>query len=109
MTQVFALNGVTYAYIEEAKWLENDQGKALDGEAVHNRWRGHSWLTQIMPISEFDVLYALEGQKVVITTTDYEDRNGDYKVYYVADLRQVFSRHVSQNMQQLQCEFLIRL
>lgn len=109
MAQDFQLNGLTLAYIMSGEWREREDSSRLDGQTVHNRWREHVWQTDVMPASEFNALYALEGQKVSLVTTNYLNRNGDYQVYYGAELRRISARHISLNMQQLTCEFLVRL
>lgn len=110
MAQDFKINGVTLNYVMIGEWREVEDSQALDGQTVHNRWREHLWrLNEAMPVSEFNTLYALEGQKVTIVTTDYANRNGAYAIYYGAELRRVAGRHVALNMEQFQCEFRVRL
>jgi len=109
MAQDFAINGTTLDYIMTGDWREAEVAKVLDGQTVHNRWRQHVWQTNVMDITEFDTLYALEGAKVTLTTTDHGDRNGDYVTYYNAELRSIASQHVSYNMESLRCEFLVRM
>lgn len=109
MAQDFKINGTTLAYVMTGEWREVEVDSALDGQTVHNRWREHVWQTGVMETSEFDGLYALEGQKVAIVTTNYANRNGDYKQYYGAELRRITARHVALNMEQLRCEFRVRL
>lgn len=109
MAQDFQLNGTTLDYIMSGEWREIEDSSVLDGQMVHNRWREHVWRTEVMPVTEFDSLYALEGQKVTLTTVDYTDRNGDYVDYYGAELRRVSARHVALNMRQLTCEFRVRV
>ncbi len=109
MAQDYIINSTTLDYIMVGEWREVVESSVLDGQTVHNRWREHVWQTEVMPVTDFDTLYALEGQKVTLTTVDYSDRNNDYVIYYGAEFKRITARHQALNMAQLQCEFMVRL
>lgn len=94
MAQVFKINGTSLTYITRGDWEDDYDQQAHDGNTPILRWRRHTMRAPDgMTAAEFDTLYALEGQKVSITTTNYEDRNSDYKTYYGCDLERVAGRH----------------
>ena len=106
------INGTTYSYIETADWRENAirDGRALDQQTTTNAFRTLVWTTNIMPISEFDTLYALEGQKVTVTTVDYTDRDsGSFATYYGAILEGIQANHESVNITSLNVTFRVRV
>jgi hypothetical protein len=110
MAQQHTINGTNINYITEAIWQDIPAGEYLNGKAIINRWRRHIWRTNVMPMSEFDTLYALQGQIVAIATTNYEDRNAaDYKTYYGVEFKRISGSHEGPNMQTVICEFLVRL
>lgn len=109
MAQVFGVNGTTINYVVNAQWIERPEDDYLNGQTVRNRWRTHTWQTEVMSASEFNTLYALEGQQVTITTVDYEDRTGNYKTYYGAELRSIGGDHDGPNFQNILIEFLVKV
>ena len=109
MATDFKINGTTLTYIMKADWQAEPIGQAFDGPQVYSRWHKHIWQTEAMSMSEFATLYALEGQKVNITTTNATDRNADYMTYYGVDFERITARHESQNVANVMCEFLVRL
>lgn len=109
MAQDFMVNGRRLDYIQQGEWQEQNEGSILDGQAVHNRWRQHILKTNVSTVNEFHDLFDLLGQKVTLTTVDYDDRNGDYKTYYGAEFQRIDEQQQAQHMTSLQCEFLVRL
>lgn len=109
MAQVFKMNGVTISYIQRGDWTNSPVKEALDGNLARQRWIKHIWLGEAMPVSEFDSLFALEGQRVSITTTDYNDRNGDYLQYFGVQFQKISGEHISILMENVRLEFLVRL
>jgi hypothetical protein len=108
MAQQHYLNGAAINYINKPDWI--DEGSpVLNGETVFNRWRRHTWRAEVMPVSEFNTVYALEGQTVSLTTTDYSDRNGDYVTYYGARVTNVTGRQSGPLMTDVTIEFLVRV
>ena len=106
------IDGTTYSYIETANWRENAirDGRALDQQTTTSAFRTMVWTTSIMPISEFDTLYALEGTKVTLTTVDYTNRDsGSFATYYGAVLRSIQANHESTNITSLNVEFRVRV
>lgn len=89
MAQQFALNQQSLDYITQATWSEATAAKAVSGGVVFNRWRLHQWQTNVMPAVEFDALRGRLGERVNLTTTDYDDPNGDYVTYYGATVDSV--------------------
>ncbi len=109
MAQVFQINGANLTYIAKADWRDRSVAEVLSGKTVFHRWRQHYWETNVVSAAEFNTLYALEGQKVDITTIDYTDRDGAYKTYYGAELRRIQAQHLGPVLQQLMIEFWVRL
>lgn len=109
MAQQHKINGTTINRITSANWEDGGQSQGLDGYTPLDSWRRHTWRSNVMTVTEFDTLYALEGQKVSITTTDYSDRNGDYLTYYNVDLERVGGRHEGPRIVDFVAEFLVRV
>lgn len=106
------INGTTYSYIETANWQENNlrNGRALDQQTTVNAFRTMVWTTNIMPLSEFDTLYTLEGQEVTLVTVDYSDRDsGNFATYYGAILERIDANHESTNITSLNVTFRVRV
>ncbi len=109
MAQVHAINGTTINYIGQPDWVDIPAGAFLNGESVHSRWRGHTWAGNVMPESEFNFLYSLEGQKVQLLTTNYSDRNGDYITYYGVEFRRISGTHDGPRFINVRLDFMIRV
>jgi hypothetical protein len=109
MAQIFQINGATLTYVMEANWQEQPAGDFLNGQAAFNRWRRHTLRTNVMTAAEFDTLYALEGQKVSLTTTNYANRNGDYITYYDVEIKSITVQHDGPLMRDIQVDCLIRI
>jgi len=105
MAQVHAINGTTVEYIGQPDWIDKPLGGYLAGPTTHDRYRDHIWRTNIMTAAEFDTIFALMGQQVSITTTDYNDRDGDYKTYYNVVLESVDGTHEGPNFTGVECKF----
>ncbi len=109
MAQIFKINDTTADYIQRADWVNSKVAEALDGDTARQRWVKHVWQGNVMDVDEFDTIFALEGQTVSITTTNYDDRNDDYLTYYGVKFLSIVSEHVSRIMENIRCEFLVRL
>jgi hypothetical protein len=110
MAKDFIINSTTINYVTKADWEDGAADPGLDGYTSLTRWRRHVWRApEGMPAIEFDTLFALEGQKVNVVTTDYDNRNSDYKTYYGADLKRVSGRHTGPIMVDVSLEFLVRV
>jgi len=109
MAQLHAINGTSINYIGQPDWIDTPQGEFLNGETLQSRWRGHTWAANVMTESEFNFLYALEGQKVSLLTTKHNDRNGDYITYYGVDFRQITGTHDGPRFIDVQLNFMIRV
>ena len=92
MAQVFKINSTTLTHVIDCQWIENPEGSIINGKSSKNRWRNVR-LGGTMEESQFDILYTLLGNKVSVTITNYDDRNGDYKTYYGCDLLSVDGDH----------------
>jgi len=109
MAKVHSVNGFTINYIGQPNWIDRPVGKLLTGEQIKNRWRGHTWASNVMTVSEFNNLYTLEGTKATIVTTDYSSRNSDYITYYGAEVKRVTGTHDGPRFLDVQIEFLVRI
>ena len=109
MAQVHSINGTTISYINQAAWPEDIEGQSLDIIAVRNRSRRHRWLSDVMPMSEYETLVNLAGTLATIVTTDPADRNAaDYVTYYGVRVDSVTGRHLARNYHNVVVEFLAR-
>lgn len=109
MAQQHQINDSDIDYIEQAPWPERDEGPYLNGKGSRNRWHPHRWLASVMPVTEFDTIYALEGTLVNIATTNYSDRNGDYVTYYGVDCQSVSGEHQGPVMVNVQVDFMVKV
>jgi hypothetical protein len=110
MAQVHSINGNTINYIGTADWQDKAAAAYLTGENAVSRWRKHIWESNVMPVSEWNTIEALEGQLVNIVTTDYEDRNNtNYKTYYSCRFTGLAGKHDGPNMTGVRFEFLVKL
>ena len=110
MAQIFQVNGTNLTHITRGDWQEEPEGDYLNGKAIHNRWRRHILQANVTTAAEFDTLYALEGQKISLTTTNYFDRNSaNYVTYYGAEVKRVSGQHEGPIMRDVQIECLVRI
>lgn len=109
MAQVFKINGTTLNYVMAANWEERGVGNFLNGLTSYNRYRRHTLATNVMTAAEFSTLFALEGQQVSLTTTNYTDRNGDYIDYHGVEIKSVTGQHAGPVVQDVQIECLVRI
>jgi len=104
------INNTTLLYVGRPNWDDQTVGGYLTGEVIHNRWRRHIWEANVMPIAEFNSLYAFEGQQVSILTTNYTDRNDTtLKRYYAAELKKVTGAHDGPRFTGVRAEFIVRI
>jgi hypothetical protein len=108
MAQVFKINGTTLARIVKADWLEAILAESLAGGTILGRWKGHAWQTEAMAAAEYDTLFALQGRRVSLTTTNYSNLNGDYKTYFEAVLLNIEAAHPGPIRQGVRVEFQVR-
>lgn len=109
MAQTFKINGTSLSYITQAEWGNIELGQALDGGMIIGRWRQHILSTNVMSASEFNTFYALQGQRVTLTTTDYDTPNSDYKTYYEAIFETLEGLHDGPVFLNVQARFRVRL
>lgn len=93
MATDFAINGTTLTHIDDCQWIDEDYGSYLNGKTTVSRWRTVRLSGQVMEETQFDLLYAQEGQKVSLTIPDYTSRNSDFKIYYGCDLLSIDGDH----------------
>jgi len=110
MAQIHDISGNTILYISQANWLDKPAPASLDGLNAVSKFRKHIWESNVMPGPEWDILEALEGTQVTITTTIYEDRNNtNYKLYYWAIFAVLTGKHEGPNMAGVRAEFLVKV
>ena len=111
MARTFKINGTSLTYIVDAQWNERPAGTQYHaGPVPFNRWRGVTLFTEGMTATEFDTLYALEGQRVTTTLPPYNDRNAsDYVTYYAAEIRSVSAEHQGPTMGGVTLEMMVRV
>ena len=110
MAQDFKINATTFARITHADWADDSAGSGLDGTTARLRWVRHVWSApEGMTAAEYDALFAFQGQRVTLTTTNYEDRNGDFIPYYGAVCERVDGVHSGPVVAGVVAEFRVRL
>lgn len=110
MAQDFKINSTTVSRITKGDWQdEPGDSQSLAGVIPLARWRRHRWQADVLSASEFNTLYALQGQKVKLTTVNYSDRNGDYIDYFGVDFPQISDSHDGPIFTGVSIDFLIRV
>ncbi len=110
MAQIHAIDGTVVNYISQAIWDQSINSQSLNLIAVHNVWRQHLWISNVMTATERSTLTAKRGSIVSVTTTDPNNPNGDYLIYYNAIVRNISTgNHDSLNFVGVQIEFLIKV
>lgn len=109
MAQVFQINGTNLSYPIKADWQPAPVNQSLNGLTPHDRWTPHTLVAEWMPATEFDTLYGYQGAIVSLTTTNFDNRNSDYKVYFGVEFKSISGEHVGPIFQNVTMEFLIRL
>lgn len=103
------IDGSDIDYISNIDWNQPTTQQSLDLISVFNRLRVCTWSVDTMPMDEWATLISKRGSIVSLTTTDPDNRNADFVVFYGARLRSVTKRnHASLNAQGVQVEFLVR-
>lgn len=109
MARQFAINQQNLDYVTEATWDETPVDSPLAGGTTFNRWRVHRWATNVMPAAEFETIRGSLGAACDVTTTDYDDPNGDYAAYYGATLDRLSGEHAGPVYVGVSAEFTVRL
>lgn len=110
MSQIHSIDSTALNYISQALWNQSVNSQSLNLIAVHNKWRIHTWLSNVMTTVEWATLIGKRGNIVSITTTDPDNPNSDYVSYYEAILRRAtFGSHDSLNIRGAKFEFLIKV
>ena len=110
MAQVHDIDGTTVNYISTAPWNQPANSQSLNLITVHNRWRSHTWTSNVMTAAEWSTIIGKRGSIVSITTTNPNDPNGDYVTYYEAIVKDVtYASHDSLNIRGAKIEFLVKV
>ena len=109
MAKIFQINGQGLGYVTEANWQESPVDSPLVGGTVFNRHRRHLWQTNVMPAAEFETIRGRLGQAVSLTTTDYDNPNGDFVTYYAATLDRLGGEHAGPVYLGVTAEFTVRV
>lgn len=111
MAQSFAINGTIIARLTKGDWTdEPGDSQSLAGVTPLARWRRHRWQADVLSAAEWDVLSALQGQKVSITTPDYSDRNAaDYVTFWGCDFEGLSGEHSGPVFTGVTAEFMVRV
>lgn len=105
-TQVVAINGEYLRYMR-GNWFDIPGGAYFNGTGSTHRWRRHTLTANVMPESEFNLFYMLEGQKVSLTTTPYGNRNSTYITYYGCDFVGASGTHSGPRFENVTAEFMV--
>jgi hypothetical protein len=109
MAQVFAINGTALTYITGADWESFPVADDLLGQRRFNRFKRHIWrLNEAMPMTQWEIIYPLEGDIVSITTTDPADINAAFVTFYGVNFESITGKNEATNMAGVTCEFLVR-
>ncbi len=110
MAQGFKLDDTTINHITQANWIDKPVAQALDGETPLAHSRTHTWASEAMPESIFDLVSAFEGQPVRLTTTNYSDPNNSaYIEYPGAVLISLTANHPGPLISGVMATFLVRV
>ncbi len=101
----FEINGTALTYIQSANWDDMNLTQKLDGTTLINNHQQHTWGTNIMTASEFDSLFALQGQRVRIRTIDIDGRLS-FKDY-MGDFLSINGTHQGVNFAGVSLKFLV--
>lgn len=88
-----AINGTPYDRLLTADWSDRSEGDYLNATHSFNAWRNLVIGADVLTETEFDALYALEGQIVSVDAPPYYDRNATEITYYGAELKKVTGQH----------------
>ena len=100
------INGVQYEYLTTHQWRDPIQEDGADGFKVFKRFKKLQITGRVMPFTEYSTLEALEGQAVVLKSTDYESRNEE-KIYRWAVLDDVSYNHIALNAEAVIARFTV--
>lgn len=110
MAQVHSIDGTIVNFISTASWAQSSNSQSLNRIAVHNRYRRHTWNSNVMTAAEWSTIVSKRGNIVTIITTDPDDPNGDYIAFYDAVVKSVTHRvHDSLNFSGVRVDFLVRV
>jgi hypothetical protein len=110
MARIFKINGITINRITKGDWRDEPANLGLDGMLPRLRWVRHIWSAEVVAASDYNSLYALEGQQMSLTTVNYSDRNSaNYQTYYTAICERVEGQHQGNLFNGVTAEFLVRL
>lgn len=110
MAQIHDIDGITVNFISQAPWSQDTNSQSLDLITVHEKWRNHTWLSNVMTAAEWSTFIGKRGSIVSITTTDPNDLNGDYITFYNAIIGNItFNSHESLNFRGVRVEFLVKV
>ncbi len=108
--QFFKINDTTITHVTQANWIDKVTPQSLAGDSPLASSRTHTWTSEAMPESIFDLLSAQEGQPVRLTTTKYDDRNVENFVDYPgAILLSLTANHPGPIMAGVNAVFLVRI
>ena len=110
MAQMHSIDGTTVNYISQAPWDQLRNSQSLDLIAVHEKWRSHTWLSNVMTAAEWSTFRGKRGSIVSITTTPPDNPNGNYVTFYNVIIKGVSQgNHDSLNFRGVRIEFLVKV
>jgi len=101
----FEINSTPLTFIAAAQWNDLNLTSKVDGQVLINNYQRHTWGTNVMAMAEYDLLFALQGQKVSISTIDIDTRN-TFRIYQ-AILQDVNGTQAGINMVGVSLRFLV--
>lgn len=111
MAQQFAINGTVIDRVTRPDWID-EAGDAQNhaGATPLARWRRVTARAEVLSMTEWNTLRAVEGQRVSIAVPPYDDRNAsDYRTYYGAEFVSLEGRQEGPAVTGVAAEFLVRL
>lgn len=111
MAQTHSIDGTTINFISTATWAQAVNSQSLNRIAVHNRYRRHTWNSNVMTVAEWSTIIGKRGSIVTLVTTDPDDpNNASYRTYYDAVVKSATHRqHDSLNFGGVRVDFLVRV
>lgn len=103
----FSINGVTSEYLENGQWVKGSLAVRLNGRPVWGGYVPHIISSTVMDAEIWREFKTLEGEQVVVETTDYFSRN-TFRTY-TGIMKTVTGTQVSINMHDVTLNLLLFL
>lgn len=103
----FSVNGVPSEYLENGQWLKTNLAGKLDGRPMWGGYVPHTITATVMDVEIWREFKTLEGEQVIVETTDYFSRN-TFRMY-TGIMKTVTGTQISINMHDVALNLLLFL